>query len=210
MAAIDKTYVNNYEDWKRIIDWCKENKFICTNGTEVRMIDRCYYPDYSEEEVKEWLKKAVEIPVMNTGYKEDYFLIKYCPIDIVQERMREVYDEEYYNSIKNGNSEYDTFTMDNDKIGTRVFLKKRRSRRNYSKTPFFVEAKYNDSYLWYSDYVGRFLWPNELGIATSNSFNESYSIKALIRRLRKMKLPKGTKVRVLGYYVNDEFEFEIK
>lgn len=210
MAAIDKTYVNNYEDWKRVIDYARSTTFTCPNGTRIRLIDYCYYPDASESEIKEWLSEKEEIPVMNTSFSVDYFLIKHCPIDIVQKRMREVYDEDYYNGVKNGTNKYDTFPCEG-KIGTRVVLRKRGNRSNHiSRGHYFVYAEHDEVTLWWSDEIGRFLWHKELGVWSSNCFNGCKTLKALIRRLRKMKLPKGAVVKATGRYTDEYFEFEIK
>lgn len=209
MAAIDKTYVSSYEDWKRIIDWARTAVFTCPNGTELRAIDYCYYPNSTEAEIKEWLTEQNEIPVMNTSYSMDYFLIKHCPIDIVQERMREVYDDEYYNAVKNGMSEYDTFSRDG-KIGTRVVCTKRGNRSNHiSRGHYFVHAELDGDTLWYSEAIGRFLWENELGSWSSNCFVGCKTFKALVRRIRKMGLPKGAVVTATGRYVDEAFEFVI-
>lgn len=32
MAGIDKTYVNNYKDYKDVIDYARKTKFECPNG----------------------------------------------------------------------------------------------------------------------------------------------------------------------------------
>lgn len=102
MAAIDKTYVSSYEDYRKVIDWARTAEFVCPNGKKFSVIDYCYYTDKSEEEIREMLRKNREIPVMNTPVRLDYFLIKHCPIELVQERMKEVYDTGFYDAVKNG------------------------------------------------------------------------------------------------------------
>lgn len=209
MAAVDKTYIDNYDDWKRIIDWAKDTEFVCKNGLVFKVIDYCYYPDATEEEIKNWLKEAGSIPVMNTSIELDYYLIKYCPIDIIQNRMKEVYDEDYYNSIKNNESEYDNDSS--IEIGKNIFIKKRKSRNNYfSKGVADITAIYQGIYLTYNDELQRFLWPNELGYHTSDDFYKIKSVKSLIRKLRKMNLPKGTFIIVEGFYIHEHMEILIK
>ena len=34
MAGIDKTYVETYEDWKSVMDYARNKKFMCPNGME--------------------------------------------------------------------------------------------------------------------------------------------------------------------------------
>lgn len=211
MAAIDKTYVSTYEDWKRVVDWARTAEFTCPNGTKLKVINHCYYPDMSEAEVKEWLCEQREVPVMNTSYSMDYYLIKYCPLDIVQNQLRQMYGEQYDN-IKNGKSRFDTFTRKR-KIGTKVVLKKwkKHTNQNYvSGRCFWVSAMHNGELLWWSDAINRFIWTDELGIRNSSQFLGCKSIKALIRRLRKMELPKGAVVCATGRYVYEKWEFVIK
>lgn len=102
MAAIDKTYVSSYEDYRRIVNWARTAEFVCPNGEKLSVIDYCYHTDKSEDEVREMIRKSNAIPVMNTPIRLDYFLIKYCPIELVQERMKDVYDDGFYDTVKNG------------------------------------------------------------------------------------------------------------
>ena len=52
MAAIDKTYVTNFEDFIRIQNWMKNFVRELPNGTVLYGEDFLYYPDYSEEQIK--------------------------------------------------------------------------------------------------------------------------------------------------------------
>lgn len=105
MAGIDKTYVNNWDDYCAIVEWCKNNSFTFPNGIEVRF----GYYEWNEESFID----GKELPVLNTSYTQDYFLIKHCPIKVVQERMREVYPGHYVQSILDNKEENVNLLLNN-------------------------------------------------------------------------------------------------
>lgn len=210
MAAIDKTYTSDYEEYQKFLKWAKETTFECPNGIKLHVYDYVY--DY-------WTKESMEKgekPVMNTPQSLDYFLIKYCPFEFVQERMREVYNEEYVNSILNGTSEYDTFKY--PEIGTKFtivrgkfmkskdYLWKFRKRKIY----FSLEVEYNNYPLWYNPKINKFILPYELGIDIMSWVEKGRTIKSLIRHLRKLKLPKGAIIEAYGRYVNEDLLILVK
>ena len=138
MAAIDKTYVSSWEQWKELKDWVWDKKIELKNGL-ISYPRRCmYYPEYGEKEVNEWLEnvrksnmehygwtyeKAIEcsdIPFWSTPTYVDIWLIRNCPIEWVQDRLKIQYggglskesftnQDNSYEAIKNGTSDYDTW-----------------------------------------------------------------------------------------------------
>lgn len=50
MAGIDKTYITSYEDYKKVVDWCKDKSFKLSNGQVIYPSDFIYYPDITKEE----------------------------------------------------------------------------------------------------------------------------------------------------------------
>ena len=223
MAGIDKTYVSSYEDWKSIIDWCKENEFTCPNGIVLKPINSCYNIDLTKEEVEDWLKEQEEIPVMNTSCSMDYFLIKHCPIKVVQDRMLEVYDEDYVNAIKNGTSEFDTFTYPEPGHHFKLIKKPKWNYiykwfnnyfHKYVKRGYHVQIstpeEYN--YMWYNEEYDRWIYPYELGDDGCGNTAETdcLSIKSLLRKIKKWNLPVGTKVHFYGRYTGESGTILIK
>ena len=182
MAAIDKTYAKTWQEYQDLVNWVEHNKFICPNGDVLEM---CHY-GWSKQD----FDGETERPVLNTTQEQDYFIIKYCPLQFVQDRMKEVYDEEYYNSVKNGTSPYDVFSKEG-KLGTgKIKLQKLRGRGKKYKYVYWTQSL---SYgLRYYDETNKWLWPNELGNWNTNTADRCHSIKALIRQIRKWQLPKGT------------------
>lgn len=204
MAAIDKTYLSNYKIYQQFIEWAKKTTFICPNGIKLRVIDSVY-AYWTEKDMN-----AGERPVLNSSHTLDYFLIKYCPFDFVQERMKEVYDADFYESVKNGTSDYDTFVY--PAIATKfvVVRGKYLKHKNYlwklrKKIILFdIEVEYKNYPLWYNRELHRFLLPFELGEVGQSFAYETKTIKSLIRHLRKMKLPKGAIITARGRYIDED------
>ena len=210
MAAIDKTYLSDYEEYQRFLEWAKNKTYTCPNGTVIHVYDYVY--DY-------WTKESMEVcerPVINTPSSLDYFLIKDCPFEFIQERMRDVYDEEYIESVLNGTSDYDTFKYPEEKsrikiVGTGYWLKhkdylfKDQGKRKYY---FFIDVDYKGDSLCYSSYIKRFLLPGELGLWTSSSCWKGRSIKALIRIIRKWNLPKDCEIIAQGRYIGERIKLK--
>lgn len=210
MACIDKTYTSDYQEYQRFLKWAKETTFECPNGLKIWVFNSVY-PFWSEENMKE-----SEKPVINSSYTLDYFLIKYCPFKFVQDRLKYVYGDTYYNSVKEGTSEYDTFKY--PEIGTHFkivrgplfksknFLWKLRRR----KILFDITVSYNDYPLWYNSKIKKFLLPNELGEGNMSWMYAGRTIKSLIRHLKNLKLPKYSIVRAQGRFVGEDLLILVK
>lgn len=214
MAAIDKTYCKTWEEYQEVRDWCKGNEFTCPNGIKVKPIENLY--SWSKED----FGGDKELPILNTSQTTDYFLIKYCPAKVVQDRMCEVYGKEYVEGIKNGNNEYDSFAY--PEVGSKVKMTKDSNFHNRKPFPFYstrknrlvtvltAEVEYQGETIWYNEDIGRFLLPYELGECTSSCAHlNQRSIKAIMRRIKKWKLPKGATVTVCGRYVGEDWKFKI-
>lgn len=218
MAAIDKTYAHTWEEYVSLVKWAKNTKFICPNGMTLSPMGYIY--EWSKETYEEsynsfkekYLDFEFEFPVMNTSNAIDYFIIKECPLKFVQDRMKEVYSDEYIQSVLNGTSDYDTYKR--GPIGTKVKVIKYPKFGNKGKLcekkrgMKFIEVlgpnmRYNTEYdYWLSD--------SELGWYNCSMCNKKInSTKAMIRQIRKWKLPKGTKVSWSGRYIDNDFIFVV-
>lgn len=218
MAGIDKTYTEKYTNYVKLKNWARGRFFKLSNGQKL------YPTDYIYDWYTEKSFGNGSVPVMNTSCELDYFLIKECPLEFVQERMKEVYSEEYYNAIKNGTSKWDSFTKEGN-IATEFkivkypwygkcnrwvrFLSSVTNRLYY---PFaWIECTHPEIDLNYNDEDNLWVWENELGIWNSNVCHKKIcTIKSVIRHLRKWKLPKGTVVKVSGRYVGETWEIHCK
>ena len=200
MAGIDKTYVSSWKDYCDIVEWCRNNEFVCPNGTVIRI-----YPYEWEEEN---FKDGEDLPVLNTSQVQDYFLIKHCPLETVQNRMREVYDHDYINAIIHGVSEYDKFVRP-EKIRKIKLIEKPqyynpakylRNGRIKIRDKYCVDIKLPDGwdgYAWYNENAEQWILPHELGNWTiSHAILKCNTWKALIRKIMTWHLPKGSIIHV--------------
>lgn len=216
MAIIDKTYAKTWEEYKSLVEWAKDKEFICPNGMKLYPMNYIYEwnkDDYEEtyNSFKEkYPNKEYEFTVMNTPNYMDYFLIKECPLDFVQKKMKEVYEEEYI-SILNGNSYYDRYYRN---VGSKVKIIKYPKFANKTKLcekkkwMKFIEVDYLHCGLYYNEDYDYWISLDELGYYTSNMCHKNInSTKAMIRQIKKWKLPKGSVVEWCGRYVGNEFRF---
>lgn len=220
MAYIDKTYTSSWDEYQELVDWAMKNKFTCPNGIKVDIMNSIY--PYRKEDWAEGWVPGEERPVMNTSYTDDYFLIKYCPLRLVKDRMTEVYGKEYIDSVLSGKSEFDGYEeriergrkfrcTRKPKRGynqNRAFVRYRNGKVKYGK--WFVEVWRGETCLWYNeDYDLWVDWNNgELGNG-GYSFSNVNTIKALKRKIRKWNLPKGSVVKVTDRCIEDNWEFEV-
>lgn len=211
MAAIDKTYLSDYSVYQDFIKWAKDTVYVCPNGIRLPVIQ--YVLDYwTEEDMDKY-----ERPVLISSYSLDYFLIKYCPFEFVQERMIDVYDEEYVNAIKSGLSRFDTFVY--PEVGKRFVMYKSTNLRHKDylwklrsgrRPKFSIHVRYNGRTLWYNMSIKRFLLPDELGTWNSDTCYKASTIKSLLRKIRSFKLPKGSVLTVRGRYVGEDIVIKVK
>lgn len=220
MAGIDKTWCQSLMEFNEFKHWAINNKFKTPHGEIIDLTHYMYSFDSTPEELMEELTNHRSILVMNTPMIVDYYLIKYCDIPFVQSRMKSVYGAEYYESIKNGTSEFDTFNR-NSIVGTHVkciqesefgkkdFLNKRKGKKY--KSDYWIEASSTDYRLWYNENLNHWiLYGRELEYHDSNVCHKPIkSRKALIRQIQKWKLPKGSIVRWSGCYYGDEMKFKV-
>ena len=217
MAGIDKTYVDNYKDYKDVIDYARKTKFECPNGIIINLNDYLY-PEIYKEDFEKHLKEfpGSSCPVMNTHEEVDYFLIKYCPLKVIQDRMEEVYSTEYVYAIKNGQSKFDKF----------VKSKPGKHYRIIAKPTIYKQRKFYNSYfheyvklgyrirvedMRYSDEWDRWLENGELGIwNTDVAYTNCKSFKSIIRKIMSWELPIGSIVKVYGCYLENDFTLIIK
>ena len=74
MAAIDKTYVDSWKEYKEIRDWAIKTNVTYPNGDiGSKMINWFYFPDLTEDNFKE----NKEYVLWNTSELVDMFLYKH-------------------------------------------------------------------------------------------------------------------------------------
>ena len=222
MAGIDKTWCQSLMEFDEFKHWAIKNKFKTPMGDTVDFTLRMYSFDSKPEELMEELTNYRSILVMNTSWVEDYYLIKYCDIPFVQSRMKHVYGEEYYESIKNGASEFDTFNRDSitgtkvkcikeSEFGKKDFHYKRKGKRFMVDYWIEIDDSSTGYNLWYNENLNHWTIDGyELEHHGSNVCHKPIkSRKALIRQIRKWRLPKGSIVEWKGCYYGDDMYFKV-
>lgn len=262
MAAIDKTYLYSWGQYKQLHDWCKSvDTVIDDYGNEITPLD--WLSKWSKEEFDECIKKQIEDTTKsynNGGYKSavedgwmtqeeydhfdatkhiwgivawntctyfDVWLIRNCPLDFIQDRLKEQYgggwskqaftahnDDSMYEQIKNRTSPYDTYQRNglgkNIKINKDVFRIYSGSTSKYH-CHYDIEVVFPDgtfgNYMIDGDYWRHDdeLKNSDWGSSSSHAHIEGRpKFKTLYRRLQKWDLPKGTKV-TFGFWASHKY-----
>ncbi len=251
MAAIDKTYISDYQQFKEVRDWCKDKKVELKNGLVYNAIDFLYDPDMTKESFNEWKEEIVQrhiknynetredavksfcIPLWNTPTYFDIWLIRNCPIDFIQNRLREQYGEEY-EEIKNHTSEYDKYQRNGlGKNFHYTVIKKPnwKSRYNFTYTDrhgntkvykenrkpwWFVKLRdlSGNNIMWEANQRHNY-WTNWIESLpfTSNMMDirkKNLNIRTIIRIIKKWDLPADTQVIIDNRYFQYGWVINIK
>ena len=185
MAAIDKTYVSSWEEYKKIRDWAIKTNVIYPNGDiGSKMINWFYFPYLTEGDFKE----DKEYILWNTSEIVDMFLYKHCPFELVQERLKEQYSDLSY---------LDREPINEHEVGNHFIIPKKFINRIVYWQWYCIAVKYNERYWGYNTETDQWVSTNELG-----KFHQYYlyikltSKKALARQIRKWNLPKGAAISI--------------
>lgn len=194
MASIDRIYVKNNEQLDLFVKWIKAQPTLKDKyGRDCYLSDKLYDYDYGD------IKK--ECPVFNGHYYEDAYIIRNCPFDFIQDRLKLMYGDSY-DDIKNGKEYTSPICNHNYEIG-RHFKLIKKEKGNWSMTlkKYSVKVridKYspmlycegNDTWNFWDDYIK--YDEDDCGICCFKS------IKAIMRRIPKWKLPVGAIIKVRG------------
>ena len=179
MAAIDKTYVFSWEDYKEIRDWAIKTNVTYPNGDiGSKMINWFYFPDLTEDDFKE----DKEYVLWNTSEIIDMFLYKHCPFELVEERIKEQYSDL---------SCLDREPINEHEVGNHFIIPKKFINRIVYGQWYCIEVKYNERYWGYNAETDQWVSTNELGkFHQYLLYIKLTSRKALARQIRKWNLPK--------------------
>ena len=211
MAGCDKIWTSKYQDYLDLRDWARKNKFTCPNGIVVNFMDFLY-------DVKEDYFDGEEQAIAYSPNELDYFLIKYCPLQFVQDYLKSVHSEKYIQSVLNGTSYYDRFIPpERGKNKVKMTYCGYKKNKLWGNRKFWVQVSLNDIDLHYNDDCDMWIMQYnektdtcELGIWHGNYAYVCHSVKALIRKIRKWKLPKGSIVEAFGIYEGETYKFVVK
>lgn len=113
MAAIDKIYLDSYDEYTQFHDWLlKQPKLKDKYGKEVSLMR--YFFDWWDDK-DSWLDENdndISHPVYSAPYYVDAYIIRNCPLDFVQIAIRGNYGyaeqdeiDEWYRTVKNRTTE---------------------------------------------------------------------------------------------------------
>lgn len=239
ITPLNWLWENDEDDFNEVITrQIKECKERYQRGEYKRLVDEGYI---TQEEYDNWdvMKHIWGIPVWNTSTELDVWLIRNCPIDFIQDRLKEQYgggwskqaftahnDDSMYEQVKNRTSPYDTYQRNG--LGKNIRVNKNvfpiYSGNNRYWTHFDVSVEFPDGrYGWYKEEYD--YWKSDDELANSGGSSSSHCMikgkpkfKTLYRRLQKWDLPKGTIVtfcfwatrKTEGYRYHDSFKVVIK
>lgn len=209
MAGIDKTYVSKYSDYKRYYDWCLSKNYEFSRLYNGELLTSYFYI-YDEED----FKNNTDLPICNTPTYMDIYLIRNCPLEFVQNRLKEQYCSEY-TKIKNYKSEYDNFKMDRiEKKDCRFTVtwnnKFCKFKKPWGTRYWWVQVRDSGKYnLYYDEESDSWVDPRELMPWNTNTAMVK-SFKSLTRKIKKWRFPEGTVLSVTGRYVCDRMTVTVK
>ena len=257
MAAIDKTYLNNWNEFDTVRNWALNQSFKLKNGETIYLKDYMYYHNLTKKEWDEMHDKRVkeveelynnpeyiaqckelygndwefnaenffDVVLWNTPIYVDIWLIRNCPFDFIQNRLKEQYgggwskeaftchnDEDMYEQIKNGTSIYDTYKRNG--LGKKAKIKfydyKLNNLLRDKNIHWFIEVnpswyksikiQGNNISFWYNDTDDMWYSDEEaMPWTSSDAFRKgTLTKKNIINLIRKWNLPKDTYVKFLG------------
>ena len=209
MAAVDKIYVDNYNDYILFINYCKTIQEDIQKLFNVNIFDYFYFTYLTEESFK---IKDNDYPLTNFPHKIDYYLIKNCNIPFIVERLKEQYGDSY-NEIKNDDEILNDYTFEK--------FKKFKIIHEKSKYPYVIKKQKTKFIISIEDLNNNDLWIYDKTISQWKNLNKSNNLnygdcrsmiyfgkshKAIIRKVNKWNLPKGLKIEIIGRYYSSSFK----
>ena len=226
MAGIDKTYLKKWNQYEALYNWCKQVGEVTDDyGNKFSPID--WLREYTYEEWEKYTKQeAEEIYIWNTPLYLDIYLIRYCPLDFIQDRLKEQYGEGWsktvfctsintYDEILNRVSSYDRYVRNGVKNPKFKWHNPVYSRRNVRDFIWWVYIKDHD---WsYDELANHWFHDDDVYVTKGNWVSNCATIKGrltkrkLARILGKWNLPKGTTLEFHGdmYLKNDKRRYYI-
>jgi hypothetical protein len=172
MAAIDRVYCPNYEAYVALLEWAKNRTVTFFDGHSEDLIQ--IFWNKSEENFAHG-----EVSICSAPYWAEVYMIRYCPFDWVQARLKEQYNEKYYTILHT----VDPFNLPEGHIKGRKIVVDPKAY-NHPKTSYWLLKSFNCEY---NEKTNRYL--GEDVIYPNDSWPQFTSKKAIIRFLRQQLLP---------------------
>lgn len=227
MAGIDKTYIKTYNQYKEVYDWCKDIVVTLDVNKNISFKPSDFLYEWTEDDFNQ-LSENGELVLWNTPSYMDSWLIRNCPIDFIQKRLKEQYGDEY-DDIKNGNFE----TYERNGLAQHIHFKVIKKPHVYRRFSFIytdrqnqlkvykdnkmgvwnIEIKDEDCYWFYNEQYD--IWTNTIEGFPYDSFvctikKKNLNIKSIYRYLKKWNLPSNIKVTIYNNYFDIGWELITK
>ncbi len=177
------------------------------NGTKFSPLDFVRYR--TVEEIDEAFNETDYQVLWNTPLWFDLWLMKNCPLQPIQDRLAEQYDEKLILEVKAGTSVYDKYERNGRGKDIHFTIKKRPSVHWRVKNDWWyisVENSYDWSFgddgKWYDQKCPAPVLCNWL---SSDAVTKNLTVKKLARLLRKWDLPAGLEIRASSRYTEREY-----
>lgn len=227
MAGIDKTYIKTYNQYKEVCDWCKDIVVTFGINKNIKFKPSDFINEYTKEDFNQ-LPENGELVLWNTPQYMDEWLIKNCPIDFIQKRLKEQYHD-YYDKIKNGNCE----KYKRNGLGKKIHFKVIKKPYTYNRFNFLYINRHNklrkykdkkigiwdivikdEDYCWFYNEQYDY-WTNDSEGFPFDAFictlkRKNLNIKSIYRYLKKWNLPAGLKITIDNVYFDFGWELITK
>lgn len=237
MAGIDKTYLTRWDDYKALENWCISVGEVTDDwGNKFRPLSWLF--EWTHEE---WIEgtenETEEIPVWNTPTYLDIYLIRYCPLEFIQNRLKQQYagcgwtkeafsgNISNYDLIKNRMSEYDEYQRNGVKNPKFKWNLPIMSLKELTDLQWWVQIDDEKRQFWRYDETVDYWYPHaEMYYPRGNWITSLATVRGkltkrkLARLLQKWNLPKGVTVNFRcsfkikgksGRYGDSRFDFKI-
>lgn len=227
MAVIDKTYIKTYNQYKEVCNWCKDVVVTFDINKNIKFKPSDFIYEYTEDDFKN-LPENGELVLWNTPCYMDKWLIRNCPIDFIQNRLKEQYGDDY-DDIKNGNCEM----YERDGLGKDIHFSVIKKPFYYNRFNFLYRDRqgkirvYKDNkmgvwdvriddencYWFYNEQCD--YWTNNIegfpfNSSTCTLKKKNLNIKSIYRYLKKWNLPAGLKITIENIYFDCGWELITK
>jgi len=207
MAGVDKTYARSFKEYVELREWMKDKVITFPTGQKIIVINQLW-----ELEESDFGPEGGEYAVMSTPHWFDVYLIQNCPVEFVQNRMKEVYSYSYeeLKALK-----FPPSIPDNFKQNRKIKIIKHPVKGRFRLTNNGLNCH---NYFWLSedwDNPNRLYFDSRFKVWVTEMFpHDTFSsrhktIKSLIRFLRKQYLPSGITFTLWGVFPGEKFLVKI-
>lgn len=209
MAGIDKTYTDDYKEYKKFKDWASNQRVEFFDGRKECIGDWVW--DYEKEDFENG-----EIPIMNTPNWLDMYLIKHCKVKFVLDRMDEVYGKDFHDEAKSVDFK---LIPDGYEKNRKIVIKSIPKQTTFSlvnkSTPKFgwwLQQSWDKKkfYMQFNEETKKWVDSNKQIYPSNTNTSHHRTVKGLVRFLRKQYLPKGVEFNLIGRYVGEIYNVTIK